>query len=145
MTHGAVLELHRPMGPIWQMLRRIALAWHASGLSDLGKLLRKLVAVPYGRAGCSKDQCPAIHPKVQEAAHGRLYHLLQGPFTGSGEGRSCTGSYDRIHLGGPKVEPLKQLMEQLFQALVTCVMRARRTLDILPAGRGPEMTSVVME
>ena len=70
----------------------------------------------------------------------------QGPFTRSAEGNCYTVSYHCTLLGVPKVEPFKRLTKAYFlQALVACIMRARRIPDIVRTDRGPEMTSAVME
>ena len=59
---------------------------------------------------------------------------------------SYTVSYHSTFLGVPKIQPFKRLKKDCFlNALVACIMRARRIPDIVRTDRGPEMTSAVME
>jgi len=70
----------------------------------------------------------------------------QGPFTKSAKGNCYTVSYHCTFLGVPKVEPFERLTKAHFlNALVACIMRARRVPNICRTDRGPEMTSAVME
>ena len=70
----------------------------------------------------------------------------QGPFTRSAKGNSYTSSYHCTFLGVCKVEPFARLRkEEFLNALVTCVMRARRVPEICRTDRGPEMTNAVTE
>ena len=144
--HMTILEPHKPSGPTWQTLKRVVF-WPTMYKDVILWLNMCAVCHQYRTVG----QMAPMRSTLAALPNFRLLWSdvilnCQGPFARSAEGNCHTVIYHCTLLGVPKVEPFKRLTQAYsLQALVACVMRARRIPDIVRTDRGPEMTSALME
>ena len=146
-AHLTPLEPHRPHGPTWQALKRMAF-WPSMN-KDFNEWLNDCaVCQQYRTAGVVAPMRSTVAsiPEVKKLPWTDVIIDCQGPFTKSARGNCYTVSYHCTFLGVCKVEPFERLRKADFlNALVACVMRARRMPNIVRTDRGPEMVSVVMQ
>eukprot|EP00973_Karenia_brevis_P072457 10065270-Karenia_brevis.AAC.1 len=146
-AHMTFLEPHRPSGATWQAIKTMA----------FGPTAHKAFAIWINDcAVCHQYRTVGVMAPIRSALASidefskfpwkDVIIDCQGPFMRSAWGNCYTVSYHCTFLGVCKVEPFSRLRKKEFlQALVACVMRARRVPDIVRTDRGPEMTSAVME
>ena len=144
--HLTMMNPHRPPGPTWQTIKRVA--YWPGMYKDVETWLHNCaVCHQYRTVG----HMAPMRSTLASLPHCRLPWSdviidCQGPFTRSAEGMSYVLSYHCTLLGVCKLQPFKRLTKDCFlQALVACIMRARRIPEIVRSDRGPEMTSAVME
>ena len=146
-AHHTPLEPHRPHGPTWQALKRMAF-WNSMNRDFTEWLNDCAICQQYRTTGVVAPMRSTVAsiPEVKKLPWTDVIIDCQGPFTKSAKGNCYTVSYHCTSLGVCKIEPFERLRKADFlTALVACVMRARRVPNIVRTDRGPEMVSAVMQ
>ena len=146
-AHRSFLNPHRPPGPTYQNLKRMAY-WPGMHKDKEIWLNECRVCHQYrttARLAPMRSTLGSLNQQYKIPWRDVIIDC-QGPFTKSAEGKCYVVSYHCTFLGIPKLEPFASLTKEDFlNAMVTCMFRARRIPDIVRTDRGPEMTSAIME
>ena len=118
MAHCTFLEPHRPSGPTWQTLKRIAF-WQTMHKDSTHWMYVCAVCQQYrsvGQMAPMRSMLASI-PEIAKLPWADVIIDCQGPFTRSAKGNCYTVSYHCTMLGVPKVEAFEKLTKACFKPL----------------------------